>query len=477
MVKPKTIFVCDACGSDTPKWEGRCPACGEWNSLAETRLQTSSGGRARSWTGVAPSEAVELSRVSMDRTNRLHVSSREVNRAFGGGVVPGSLTLIAGDPGIGKSTLLLRVAADVAAGDGTALYVSGEESPAQVRMRADRMSVSGDGLFLLGATQLNEVLGHLDRHRPSLVVVDSVQTLHDNSVSSEPGSVAQTSECTRRLLEWAKSTGVPVLLSGHVTKGGQIAGPRLLEHMVDVVLYMEGETVGSYRLLRAVKNRFGSTNEIGVFEMTSEGLRDVLDPSMAFLADRRPDAVGSVIVSAMEGSRPLLVEVQALTAPSALPTPRRVATGVDHSRLMLVCAVLSRRVGLPLSNQDVLVNVAGGLRVGEPAVDLGIALAIVSSFRDEGLGPDLAAVGEVGLSGEVRAVPQLERRIGEVARLGLGRCLVPETPAAATDGLRTIGVDSLTMALRVSLGRRGQSSRISSECRPLVSSPGSAGKS
>jgi DNA repair protein RadA/Sms len=288
--------------------------------------------------------------------------------------------------------------------------------------------------------------------------VDSVQTLYDTSVSSEPGGVAQTSECTRRLLEWAKSTGVPVLLSGHVTKGGQIAGPRLLEHMVDVVLYMEGETVGSYRLLRTVKNRFGSTNEIGVFEMTSEGLRDVLDPSMAFLADRRPDAVGSVIVSAMEGSRPLLVEVQALTAPTALPTPRRVATGVDHSRLLLVCAVLSRRVGLPLSNQDVLVNVAGGLRVSEPAVDLGIALAIVSSFRDEGLGPDLAAVGEVGLSGEVRAVPQLERRIGEVARLGLGRCLAPETQGGhidGADGLRTIGVDSLRKALSVSMGSRG----------------------
>jgi DNA repair protein RadA/Sms len=418
------------------------------------------GGRARSWTGAAPAEAIELSQVTMDCTSRLRVSSQEVNRAFGGGIVPGSLTLIAGDPGIGKSTLLLRIAADAAAG-GTTLYVSGEESPAQVRMRADRMSISGDGLFLLGATQLDEVLGHLDRRRPSVAVVDSVQTLYDTSVSSEPGGVAQTSECTRRLLEWAKSTGVPVLLSGHVTKGGQIAGPRLLEHMVDVVLYMEGETVGSYRLLRTVKNRFGSTNEIGVFEMTSEGLRDVLDPSMAFLADRRPDAVGSVIVSAMEGSRPLLVEVQALTAPTALPTPRRVATGVDHSRLLLVCAVLSRRVGLPLSNQDVLVNVAGGLRVGEPAVDLGIALAIVSSFRDEGLGPDLAAVGEVGLSGEVRAVPQLERRIGEVERLGLGRCLVPETPGGG-DGvgsLRTIRVDSLTKALSVSLGPRGRRAR------------------
>ena len=458
MVKPKTIFVCDACGSDTPKWEGRCPACGAWNSLAEMKLQAHKGDRARSWMGAAPAEAIELSQVTMDRTNRLRVSSQEVNRAFGGGIVPGSLTLVAGDPGIGKSTLLLRVAADAAAAGGTTLYVSGEESPAQVRMRADRMSISGDGLFLLGATQLDEVLEHLDRRRPSVAVVDSVQTLYDNSVSSEPGGVAQTSECTRRLLEWAKSTGVPVLLSGHVTKGGQIAGPRLLEHMVDVVLYMEGETVGSYRLLRTVKNRFGSTNEIGVFEMTSEGLRDVLDPSMAFLADRRPDAVGSVIVSAMEGSRPLLVEVQALTAPTALPTPRRVATGVDHSRLLLVCAVLSRRVGLPLSNQDVLVNVAGGLRVGEPAVDLGIALAIASSFRDEGLGPDLAAVGEVGLSGEVRAVPQLERRIGEVERLGLGRCLVPETPGGA-DGagsLRTIGVDSLRKALSVSLGTRGR---------------------
>ena len=319
--------------------------------------------------------------------------------------------MIAGDPGVGKSTLLLRMAADVAVGDAKALYVSGEESPTQVRMRADRLAVSGRNLFLLAATGLAEVLDNLDRYKPALAVVDSIQTLSDDNLSAEAGSVTQIRECTRKLMVWAKASDVPMVLSGHVTKGGDIAGPRVLEHMVDVVLYMEGETVSSYRLLRTVKNRFGSTNEVGVFEMTERGLRDVEDPSRTFLAERGADAVGSVIVSTLGGSRPLLVEVQALTTPSVLPTPRRVATGVDHSRLLLVCAVLTRRAGLPLSNQDVVVNVAGGLRVGEPAADLGMALAISSSFRNEPLKPDAAAIGEVGLTGEVRAVPQLERRV------------------------------------------------------------------
>ena len=456
VAKAKTVFVCEACGNETLKWEGRCPACGQWNSLGEVKLDRA-GSRGRSWTGLQGAEALELSQVTTDHVPRLHVASQEANRAFGGGIVPGSLTLIAGDPGIGKSTLLLRVAADVAGDESPALYVSGEESPAQVRMRADRMSVSGKNLFLLAATRLDEVLDHLDRYKPTLAVIDSIQTLHDDAVSSEAGSVAQIRECTRRLMEWAKSSDVPILLSGHVTKGGDIAGPRVLEHMVDVVLYMEGETVSSYRLLRTVKNRFGSTNEVGVFEMTGRGLEDVEDPSKAFLAERSSDAVGSVIVSTLEGSRPLLVEVQALTAPTVLATPRRVATGIDHSRLLLVCAVLTRRVGLPLSNQDVVVNVAGGLRVGEPAADLGMALAIVSSFRDEALKPGVAAVGEVGLSGEVRGIPQLERRVMEVARLGLDRCLVPAKAGEGLDGvgtLDTVPVDSLSTAVNACIPRR-----------------------
>ena len=456
MARARTVFVCDACGNETPKWEGRCPACGQWNSLGEVRRERG-GSRASTWTESHGVSAQELSQVAADRLPRLRVSSEEVNRALGGGLVPGSLALIAGDPGVGKSTLLLRMTADVAVGDAKALYVSGEESPTQVRMRADRLAVSGRNLFLLAATGLAEVLDNLDRYKPALAVVDSIQTLSDDNLSAEAGSVTQIRECTRKLMAWAKASDVPMVLSGHVTKGGDIAGPRVLEHMVDVVLYMEGETVSSYRLLRTVKNRFGSTNEVGVFEMTERGLRDVEDPSRTFLAERGADAVGSVIVSTLGGSRPLLVEVQALTTPSVLPTPRRIATGVDHSRLLLVCAVLTRRAGLPLSNQDVVVNVAGGLRVGEPAADLGMALAIASSFRNEPLKPDAAAIGEVGLTGEVRAVPQLERRVREVARLGLNRCLVPSKGRdglGSQAGLEAVPVQSLAAAVNACVPRR-----------------------
>lgn len=376
---------------------------------------------------------------------------------LGGGIVPGSLILIAGDPGVGKSTLLLRLAADVSSTQGTTLYVTGEESAAQVKMRADRIGVSGQGLYVLPATDLGEVLSRLDEQSPTLAVVDSIQTIYQDSLSSEPGSVAQIRECTRGLMDWAKNRGVPIVLSGHVTKGGDIAGPRVLEHMVDVVLYMEGDPVSSWRLLRTTKNRFGSTNEVGVFEMTGGGLIDVEDPSKAFLSGRRGGAVGSIIVSTLEGTRPLLVEIQALTSPSVLPTPRRVATGIDFNRLLLVCAVLSRRVGMPLSNQDIIVNVTGGLRIGEPAADLGLALAIASSLRDVPLDPAVAAIGEVGLSGEVRMVPQLERRVREVRRLGLKRCLVPGDAgheAGSQDGLEAIPVLSLAEAVSASIPRQ-----------------------
>ena len=382
---------------------------------------------------------------------------------LGGGIVPGSLILIAGDPGIGKSTLLLRLAADVSSTRGKTLYVTGEESAAQVKMRADRIGVSGQDLYVLPATHMDEVMGRLDEQSPALAVVDSIQTLYQDSISSEPGSVAQIRECTRVLMEWAKSRNVPIILSGHVTKGGDIAGPRVLEHMVDVVLYMEGDPVSSWRLLRTNKNRFGSTNEVGVFEMTGGGLIDVEDPSEAFVSGRRGGAIGSVIVSTLEGSRPLLVEIQALTNPSALPTPRRVATGLDFNRLLLVCAVLTRRVGMPLSNQDIIVNVTGGLRLTEPAADLGLALAIASSLRDAPLDLEVAAIGEVGLSGEIRRVPQLERRVQEVGRLGLKRCLVPGNAgddAGTQDGLETIPVLSLAEAVSSCIPRqRGRSDR------------------
>ena len=450
----KTIYVCEACGNESLRWEGRCPACAAWNTLAELPLAVSDSRSPRSRAGVPAVSAQELAQVSTDDVPRLALLSDEANRVFGGGIVPGSLTLIAGDPGIGKSTLLLRLAADISSTGPKTLYVTGEESAAQVKLRAERLKITGHNLFLLPATDLDDILSHLDRYSPALTVVDSIQTVYDDSVATEPGSVGQIKTCTRKLVDWAKTHNSPIILTGHVTKGGDIAGPRVMEHMVDVVVYMEGEPISSWRLLRTIKNRFGSTNEVGVFEMTDHGLIEVEDPSKALLSERRAGTVGSVIVSSMEGSRPLLVEVQALTSPSVLPTPRRVATGIEFNRLLLVCAVLTRRVGISLANQDIVVNVAGGLRLNEPAADLGLALAIVSSVRDTPVDPEAAAIGEVGLSGEIRMAPQLDRRIREVTRLGLKRCLIPgsagEEPGLRS-GLEAIPVRTVAEAVRCAM--------------------------
>ena len=460
--RAKTIFVCDSCGNESPKWEGRCPSCGEWNTLVEHRPER---GEARngSWAGVGALPAQELSQVAIEGQPRLQLASGEVARVLGGGIVPGSVIVVAGDPGIGKSTLLLSVAADIATTVGQTLYVTGEESIAQVKMRANRLGVSGRRLILLQTTALDEVMSHLDKLRPVLGVVDSIQTVYDSSLASTAGSVAQIRQCTSTLMGWAKAKGVPLILTGHVTKGGDIAGPRVLEHMVDAVLYMEGDPISSWRLLRAAKNRFGSTNEVGVFEMAESGLIEVEDPSSTFLAERRPGAVGSVVVSTLEGSRPILAEVQALTSPSLLPTPRRVATGIDFNRLLLVCAVLSRRFGISLANQDVMVNVAGGLKIGEPAADLGVALAIASSLRSVPVSPQLAAVGEVGLSGEIRGVPQIQRRLAEVARLGLQKCLIPAISEGSVQdapaGLTTTPVATLGEAVLASLPKAKRPSR------------------
>ena len=458
MPRAKSVYVCDSCGNESPRWEGRCPSCGEWNTLGEVRVEAAA---TRRKLRAAPSTAppMELSKVSTERLPRLELSSGEVNRVLGGGVVPGSIALIAGDPGIGKSTLVLRMLSDVAEAVGPALYVTGEESMAQVKMRADRLGVSGKGVHLVQSTALAEVLDQLDKTRPAIAVVDSIQTLYDDSLESAAGTVAQIRECARALMAWAKASDVPLVLTGHVTKGGDIAGPRVLEHMVDVVLYLEGDPVSSWRLLRSIKNRFGSTNEVGVFEMVGRGLVDVPDPSSAFLSERREGAVGSVVVSTMEGSRPLLVEVQALTNPSLLPAPRRVATGIDFNRLLMVCAVLTRRAGVSLANQDVVVNVTGGLRIGEPAADLGVALAIVSCLRNAPVRPGLAAMGEIGLSGEVRGVPQLPRRVAEAARLGLRECLVPAVRGEGPGGveaLETVQVSTLGQAIEAALPRRAR---------------------
>ena len=447
--KTKTEFVCASCENVTVKWEGQCRSCSAWNTL----IERADAGRY-AWLHSDSATAVHLADASADDLPRMALSSDEVNRVLGGGIVPGSLVLLAGDPGIGKSTLLLQIVAEVARHHSSVLYVSGEESVSQIKMRADRLGIDGQNLYILTQTNVDETLARLDERLPSLAVIDSIQTMYDPSFSSQPGNVSQIRECARRLLEWGKANNVPLILTGHVTKGGDIAGPRILEHMVDAALYMEGDSVGSWRLLRAVKNRFGSTNEVGVLEMTGRGLRDVADPSESFLLDRPESAMGSVVVPVLEGNRALLVEIQALTAPSTIPTPRRVATGYDSHRLLLVCSVAMRTCGIPLADYDVIVNVTGGLKIAEPAADLGVALAIASSFRGVPMPMDLAAVGEVGLSGEIRRAPQTERRVKEASRLGFRKCLVPgntDGQHSGADALHYQRVDTLAQGINMCL--------------------------
>jgi len=412
-------------------------------------------------TSVTPSQLLslenppqELSQVVIETTDRFPLPLSEFNRVLGGGLVTGSLVLIGGDPGIGKSTLLLQVSALIAQAQGKVVYASGEETLRQIKLRAERLGVRGEGLYLLAETDLNVILNHIEQLSPSLVVIDSIQAVYLPELDTASGSITQVRECTMRLMHWAKLSAVPVFITGHVTKEGAIAGPRVLEHIVDVVLYLEGEQFSSYRLLRCVKNRFGSTNEVGVFEMKEQGLIEVDNPSQVFLSQRWAEAIGSTVVPTLEGSRPLLVEIQALTNPTSFGLPRRTANGVDFGRLLLITAVLTKRVGLKLGNQDIIANVTGGLRIGEPAADLGIALAIASSFRDEGVDPSLVAVGEVGLSGELRAVSQLDRRVAEAARLGFKRCLVPKIGAKISSppkNIELIPVSTLREAIRIGL--------------------------
>jgi len=419
----RTVFVCQQCGKESLKWLGRCPDCKEWNSFTEVTVAVTS--RApRSLSQTSPPQ--QLSQVSTESANRFPLPISEFNRVLGGGLVPGTLVLISGEPGIGKSTLLLQASAAMAEGKGTVAYVSGEETQRQIKLRAERLNITGDGLYLLAETDLGVILEQIDQLSPGLVVIDSIQTIYLPELGNTPGSVTQVRECTLRLMHWAKLNSVPVFIAGHVTKDGTIAGPRILEHIVDVVLYFEGDPFSAYRLLRSVKNRFGSTNEVGVFEMKEQGLVEVENPSLAFISQRPVEAIGSVVVSTIEGSRPLLVEIQALTTYTSFGYPRRTANGVDFNRLLLVTAVLTQRLGLRLGNQDIMVNVTGGLKISEPASDLGIALAIASSFRDSIVDPGMVAIGEVGLSGELRSASQLDRRVAEAARLGFRRCLVPK---------------------------------------------------
>jgi DNA repair protein RadA/Sms len=454
MARVKTAFVCEQCGHIFPKWSGRCSECGTWNSVVETRVEEGRDKRAVGVSLVPTSEPQSLPTISADGFQRIAVPMGELNRVLGGGIVPGSVVLISGDPGIGKSTLLLQVSSLLVRQGGPVLYVSGEESAQQIKMRADRLGISDDQLYVLSEINLEQIVSHIERLNPHLAVVDSIQSVYTEELTSAAGGVSQVKGCAATLLRLAKASGVPIFIVGHVTKAGAIAGPRVLEHIVDTVLYLEGDRFHAYRLLRSVKNRFGSTNEVGVFEMANQGLIEVTNPSEAFLAERLPTAAGSAIAVTMEGTRPLLVEIQALASTTSFGLPRRTANGVDFNRLLLLVAVLSKRVGLRLSDQDVFVNVVGGLRVNEPAADLAVAVAIASSFRDVPVAADLAVVGEIGLSGELRAVSQLSRRLSEAAKLGFRRCLLPKGTRRKKDlpsEIEIIGVRSVTEALEVAL--------------------------
>lgn len=446
-MRKKTVFSCNQCGSQSPKWLGRCPDCGAWNSMVEENYGGTTTKASRSiGERTAP---VLIDEVQSQTKVRTSCKIGELDRVLGGGLVPGSLVLIGGDPGIGKSTLLLQAMYHLSA-NGDVLYVSGEESASQTRLRGERLGLSGKRLFVLAENSLEEIIRHIEQAKPLAVVVDSIQTVWTGSLDSAPGSVSQVRESAGRLMVLAKGSGIPIFIVGHVTKDGSIAGPRVLEHMVDTVLYFEGDRGHPYRILRAVKNRFGSTNEIGVFEMSSTGLGEVSNPSELFLSERPIDAPGSVVTASLEGSRPLLVEIQALVTASTFGNPRRTTIGVDSNRLALLVAVLEKKAGLHLGGQDIFLNVAGGARLTEPAADLAIMLAVASSHLDRPLAQQTIVFGEVGLAGEIRAITQPELRIAEAAKLGFKDCILPAGNLRRLNkcNLQTKGVATVQDALQ-----------------------------
>ncbi|MNW32330.1 hypothetical protein D3C74_92710 [compost metagenome] len=454
MVKVKTKFFCTDCGYETPKWYGKCPGCGAWNSMVEETEKVVKTQGLSSGLFQTKEKPLPIINIESGKEPRIQTGISELNRVLGGGVVPGSLILVGGDPGIGKSTLLLQTSHEMAKAGLRVLYISGEESTRQTKLRAERLGALSQELYVLCESSMDGIEDAIDNVKPDFLVIDSIQTVYLPEVTSAPGSVSQVRECTARFMRIAKGQGIATVLVGHVTKEGAIAGPRLLEHMVDCVLYFEGERHHSYRLLRAVKNRFGSTNEIGIFEMNESGLDEVVNPSELFLSERPLGVAGSTVVASMEGTRPMLVELQALIASTHFPAPRRMATGVDHHRMNLIIAVLEKRMGLFLQNQDAYVNLAGGVKLDEPAVDLAIAVSIASSFRDMPTKPYDVFFGEVGLTGEVRAVSRAEQRVREAAKLGFKRVILPEKSLKGwkgPEGIQLIGVNTVADALAVAL--------------------------
>ena len=438
MSKSKTVYICQNCGTQSPKWVGKCSACHEWNTYVE-ELVTKEDKNSKIWTsedpkGATPNKPVKLGAVITEESNRLLTDDQELNRVLGGGIVAGSLVLIGGEPGIGKSTLFLQMALSLS--NKTVLYVSGEESPQQIKMRADRMTEQAiEHCYLLSETSLSQVFQQIRQLQPDIVIIDSIQTMHSHKIESSAGSVSQVRECTAELLQFSKSTQIPVFLIGHITKEGTIAGPKVLEHMVDTVLQFEGDRHLSYRILRTIKNRFGSTSEIGIYEMLGNGMRQVSNPSEILISDKSEDLSGVTIGATIEGNRPLLIETQALVSTSAYGTPQRSTTGYDAKRLNMMLAVLEKRGGLRLSNQDVFLNIAGGLKIDDPALDLSVCVSIVSSYEDKAISSKICFVGEIGLGGEVRAVNRIDNRVIEAEKLGFEKIYVSSSSQKSLEKL------------------------------------------
>ncbi|MDO9592807.1 MAG: DNA repair protein RadA [Erysipelotrichaceae bacterium] len=453
MSKNKTVHICQSCGAQSPKWVGKCPECSAWNSFVEELVRSETDKNASQGRISESSRPVRLVDVTVDHEDRHTTGIKELDTVLGGGVVRGSLVLVGGDPGIGKSTMLIQVADRVALSGKKVLYVSGEESVKQTKLRADRIGVSAPSLYIVSENDLDSILKTVTELRPDVLIVDSIQTVFRGDIQSAPGSVSQVRECTATLMKSAKRDGISTFIVGHVTKSGAIAGPKVLEHMVDTVLYFEGERFNTYRLLRSVKNRFGSTNEIGVFEMTNLGLIAVSNPSRLFISERRDEASGSVVVGTMEGTRPMLVEIQALVCQSGYGTSRRTAVGVDYNKMIMLMAVLEKKVGMQMQDQDGYINVVGGIRIDEPAADLGIIVAIASSFKNRVVEPGTMVFGEVGLTGEVRNVSQVQSRISEGLKLGFQTFVVPKGNVAGlefdSEQGQIIGVRSVEEALDV----------------------------
>lgn len=453
MAKLKQVYICQECGYESGKWMGKCPSCNEWGSLVEEVVEAKKPSlTAPSSRGAASSAPVKLRDVKIENETRTTTGMKELDRVLGGGIVKGSLILVGGDPGIGKSTLLLQICEELGNQNRQVLYISGEESVAQIKMRGERLNVHTENLNLLAETNMSFIEAHIKNTKPDLIILDSIQTVYCDDITSAPGSVSQVREATHKLMNLGKGYGITIMIVGHVTKEGALAGPRVLEHMVDTVLYFEGERHASFRILRAVKNRFGSTNEIGVFEMQDVGLKEVLNPSEIMLAGRPMDVAGSLVSCSLEGTRPMLIEVQALASFTSFGMPRRTATGIDYNRMVILIAVLEKRAGLDMGNYDVYVNLAGGMRINEPSLDLAAALAIASSFRNTPIDPHTVVFGEVGLTGEIRGVAMAEKRVVEAAKLGFKTCIMPKANVEKLPfikGIKVIGVSHIGEALEV----------------------------